>query len=316
MIVTGNLKDFSLSDIIKMSCVDIQTCQIIIKTNAGEGVIYFSNGMPVHAQLGNAVGEEAIYRLLDETEKFGGVFRVEPDIVLPKRTITSTWDIIMEDRNDRAVSATVPTVAVPKSDEKESYPGRREAITRVLQNFRAQTTAKRVPPVAAKPVTVTPPSQPVPTPPVTVPPVTTPPAVVPPAREIVDRDHAESKSAGRGGSLSQVLKNLMDREHDIIEGVALVSTEGFIIASALPSDLEDEHVAAISAVVLSLGERITTELRRGTLEQVYVRGQKGYVFLAQAGPDALLTVITSPNAKLGMIFLDTKRTIKELEPML
>jgi len=301
MIVTGNLKDFSLSDIIKMSCVDIQTCQIVIKTNSGEGVIYFSNGMPVHAHLGNSIGEDAVYRLLDETEKYGGVFRVEPDVVLPKRTINMTWDVIIENRNNRSKQSSPVQSSIPKADEKGFYMGQREAITKILQNFHSQVSAKRAPsPSDSKPGSRIPSER-------AIKPISPPPD---------EKISAPPKTRGRGETLKQILRELLVRQHEIIEGVALVSTEGFIIASALPEELEDEHVAAISAVVLSMGERITSELQRGAMEQVYVRGEKGYVFLTQAGPDALLTVITNPNAKLGMIFLDTKRTIKELEPVL
>ncbi|MBN2091312.1 roadblock/LC7 domain-containing protein [candidate division KSB1 bacterium] len=309
MIVTGNLKDFSLSDIIKMSCVDIQTCQIVIKTNSGEGVIYFSNGMPVHAQLGNAIGEDAVYRLLEETEKFGGVFRVEPDVVLPKRTINMTWDILIENRDNRSQEPNPIQSNYSKGTDKSLYIGQREAITRVLQNFHAQVGGKRVQPAEPKPAKNISNERP-------VQPVSVKPEEPSQKPTPASAPAPKPKARGRGETLKQILRDLLTRQHDIIEGVALVSTEGFIIASALPEELEDEHVAAISAVVLSMGERITSELQRGSMDQVYVRGQFGYVFLIQAGPDALLTVITNPNAKLGMIFLDTKRTIKELEPVL
>lgn len=304
MIVTGNLKDFGLTDIIKMSCVDIQTCQIIIKTNSGEGVIYFSNGMPVHAQLGNTMGEEAIYGLLNETEKFGGVFRVEPDIVLPKRTITMTWESLI-DKNDQPEELLATRVPTPVPVEKNRYQGQREAISKVLQNFQSQSQAptqavvQQNTEVSIKPIDQS-----------AVKSITPSPVVLQSATP------EPKKTPGRGEVLRNILRTLIRREADVIEGVAVVSTEGFIIASALPEELEDEHVAAISAVVLSMGERITRELQRGTMEQVYVRGKMGYVFLSQAGPDALLTVITNPNAKLGMVFLDTKRTIKELVPLL
>jgi predicted regulator of Ras-like GTPase activity (Roadblock/LC7/MglB family) len=309
MIVTGNLKDFSLTDIIKMSCIDIQTCQIVIKTRSGEGMIYFSNGMPVHAQLGNSMGEDAVYQLLDETENFGGVFRVEPDIVLPKRTINKTWDTITEVKAGRS-GEPEPEEVTSNSKKIDSglYLGHREAITKVLQNFQAQASSKRSTPAPAI-VTGQENFHPKPT--------------EKPANVAATNHSAEPKvntraqdGSGLGNTLSQILYSLLVREQGIIEGVALVSTEGFIIASALPEGLEDEHVAAISAVIVSLGERITRELQRGTMEQVLVRGRNGYVFLTQAGPDALLTVITNPNAKLGMIFLDTKRTVKELEPLI
>jgi len=100
-----------------------------------------------------------------------------------------------------------------------------------------------------------------------------------------------------------------------IEASALVSMDGLIIASALPSDVEEDRVSAMSAAMLSLGERITSELGRGELEQVYVRGKQGYVFLTAVGQDALLTIMARPDAKLGLVFLDMRRAAEDLSKL-
>jgi predicted regulator of Ras-like GTPase activity (Roadblock/LC7/MglB family) len=98
-----------------------------------------------------------------------------------------------------------------------------------------------------------------------------------------------------------------------IEASAVVSVDGLIIASALPDDVEEDRVSAMSAAMLSLGERISTELGRGTLEEVYVKGQQGYVILTSIGSDAVLTALASQNAKLGLIFLEMRRAAEDLE---
>ena len=64
-----------------------------------------------------------------------------------------------------------------------------------------------------------------------------------------------------------------------IEASAVVSVDGLIMASALPAEVEEDRVSAMSAAMLSLGERIAKELGRGALEQVYIRGDSGYVIL-------------------------------------
>ncbi len=97
-----------------------------------------------------------------------------------------------------------------------------------------------------------------------------------------------------------------------IEGSAVVSVDGLMMATALSSDVEEDRVAAMSAAMLSLGERIAGELRRGELEQVYVRGNNGYVFLSAIGMDAVLTVLARSDAKLGLIFLDMRRAAQDL----
>jgi len=111
---------------------------------------------------------------------------------------------------------------------------------------------------------------------------------------------------------------LMDRLRDLqassgdVEGAAIVSVDGLSMASALRADVEEDRVSAMSAAMLSLGERIASELGRGTLEQVNVRGENGYVILTAVGEDAVLTVLARKDAKLGLILLDVTRTVSAL----
>ncbi len=101
-----------------------------------------------------------------------------------------------------------------------------------------------------------------------------------------------------------------------IEASAVVSVDGLIIASALPQDVEEDRVSAMSAAMLSLGERIAGELGRGTLDQVYVRGAQGYVILSAVGEEAVLTVLARPDAKLGLVFLDMRRAAEDLSRLI
>ena len=71
-----------------------------------------------------------------------------------------------------------------------------------------------------------------------------------------------------------------------------------------------------NANMLSLGERISTELGRGLLQQVYVKGENGYVILTAVGEEAVLTVLARREAKLGLIFLDVARTVQDLEQLI
>lgn len=101
-----------------------------------------------------------------------------------------------------------------------------------------------------------------------------------------------------------------------IEASAVVSLDGLVIASALPEGTEDDRVSAMSAAMLSLGERIAMELGRGALEQVYVKGENGYVILVSVGEDAVLTAMAQEQAKLGLIFLEMRHTAEGLSKLL
>jgi hypothetical protein len=72
----------------------------------------------------------------------------------------------------------------------------------------------------------------------------------------------------------------------------------------------------MSAAMLSLGDRTSQELERGDLEQVLVKGQRGYVLMAYAGKEAVVTVLAKPNAKLGLIFLDVKRAAESIAQLI
>lgn len=101
-----------------------------------------------------------------------------------------------------------------------------------------------------------------------------------------------------------------------IEASAIVSVDGLTIASALPQGVEEDRVSAMSAAMLSLGERIASELGRGSLEQVYIKGEQGYVVLMSIGEDAVLTALAREQAKLGLIFLDMRRATDDLKKLI
>lgn len=100
------------------------------------------------------------------------------------------------------------------------------------------------------------------------------------------------------------------------EASALISVDGLSIASALPQGVEEDRVSAMSAAMLSLGERIANELGRGSLEQVYIKGEKGYVVLMSVGQEAVLTVLAREHAKLGLILLDMRRAVEDLAKLI
>lgn len=113
----------------------------------------------------------------------------------------------------------------------------------------------------------------------------------------------------------QVLEELKSSSADV-EASALISTDGLMIASALPQGMDEDRVGAMSAALLSLGDRAARELVRGNLERVLLQGEKGYVIMSNSGTEAVLTVLAKPNAKLGLLFLDIKRAAETLSKLI
>ena len=122
-------------------------------------------------------------------------------------------------------------------------------------------------------------------------------------------------SKNRTQQMVDRLRELQASSPDI-EASAIVSVDGLSIASALPQGVEEDRVSAMSAAMLSLGERIASELGRGSLEQVYIKGEKGYVVLMSVGQEAVLTALAREQAKLGLIFLDMRRATVDLAKLI
>jgi len=115
--------------------------------------------------------------------------------------------------------------------------------------------------------------------------------------------------------LEGILQNLVTSTSDV-QGAALISPVGLALASSLPSGMDEERVAAMSAAMLSLGERIGNELARGVIDRLYVEGDKGYGILTSCGDEAVLLVLASKAAKQGLLMLEIKRVATELKAAL
>lgn len=121
-----------------------------------------------------------------------------------------------------------------------------------------------------------------------------------------------------GSRTNRLVRRLQELQMNApdVEGTSVVSVDGLTMASSLPTGIEEDRVAAMSAAMLSLGERIASELGRGSLDEVYVKGAKGYVVLRAVGEEAVLTVLASQQTKLGLLFLDMRRASDDMADIL
>ncbi|MBI5653462.1 MAG: roadblock/LC7 domain-containing protein [Chloroflexi bacterium] len=97
-----------------------------------------------------------------------------------------------------------------------------------------------------------------------------------------------------------------------IEASAVVSRDGLIIATNFPPDLDESSISAMSATMVSLGAKIASALARGAVDQLYIRGEKGYAILVPAGEHAVFTVLAKSSARLGLIMRDIRKTSFEV----
>lgn len=115
--------------------------------------------------------------------------------------------------------------------------------------------------------------------------------------------------------LGHLLSSFVSQTGDV-EGAAIVTPDGLPLATTLPSGMDDERVSAMSAAMLSLGERIGKELVRGIIDRIYVEGDKGLSILTSCGEDAVFLVLATKQAKQGLLMLEITRTLGELKSIL
>jgi predicted regulator of Ras-like GTPase activity (Roadblock/LC7/MglB family) len=128
--------------------------------------------------------------------------------------------------------------------------------------------------------------------------------------ELVDTQERRVENA-----LRDILRKIKASSLDI-ESLALVSSDGLPIASLLPENMEEDKVAAMSATITALGERVLDDLSKGKLNVALVQGEKGYVITAGIKNLAVLVIITNEMAKLGIVMLAVKKGVEELSKIL
>ena len=111
--------------------------------------------------------------------------------------------------------------------------------------------------------------------------------------------------------VSELLRGFRAGSPEIV-GACVVSQDGFIVASHVPNEIDEDLIGGMAASMLGVGERIATELMRSQMEQTYVRSPKGYIIVNSVGGEASLVLLVTREAKLGLIFLELKRMIIEL----
>ena len=118
--------------------------------------------------------------------------------------------------------------------------------------------------------------------------------------------YASLTVGARSARLDRALAELL-RQAPELEAAAVVSFDGLAMASALPAGMDEDRVAAMSAALLSLGEKAAQGLGRGDLSQVYVEAENGTVFLVSAEDEAVLVAVAARGAKTGLMLYEVRR---------
>ncbi len=114
--------------------------------------------------------------------------------------------------------------------------------------------------------------------------------------------------------LEKVLNDL--KKAGDIDGSAIITRDGLLIASDVDSSIHAETFAAMSATMLGAAETATLELKKGALDRVIVESKDAKIIAGGAGEKALLVVMTSTEAGLGLILVEMNKAAEKIEKVL
>lgn len=111
--------------------------------------------------------------------------------------------------------------------------------------------------------------------------------------------------------LKAVLADLRERSDDVLSS-ALLTEDGIMLAADIANKNAEDRLAAMSAAVLSIGGRMSSDILNDATERVMIKSKAGYLVVTQVAQEMLLAVIAKSDAKLGMVFHDIEKVAKQL----
>ncbi len=116
------------------------------------------------------------------------------------------------------------------------------------------------------------------------------------------------------GMLKEMLRKLSSNSP--ILGAAVLSIEGLPLVSYFHGRTEEVAVAAMVAGIYSAGEATVRELRQGDLKSIIIEGEMGTTLVIAMHGGYLLAVTAPENARLGLVFNDSKKVAREAAKLL
>jgi len=109
-----------------------------------------------------------------------------------------------------------------------------------------------------------------------------------------------------------LLQDLFD-EIEGIRSAAIVSTEGLIVHSILEEGISELKIAAMTATILSVAERVLLELKSGRLDVCIIQGDEGNFAVMEAGRELILAVCLDLDARWDTVFVEMRKTSDQIK---
>ena len=98
--------------------------------------------------------------------------------------------------------------------------------------------------------------------------------------------------------------------------MAIALRDGIMVVQDLPSGVDPNKVAAMSAAIVGTSEMATRELGQGRFHQSIVDGDEGMMLSTGAGGEALLVTLVNRDANMGLVLIGVKKAAKVIASIL
>ncbi len=315
----GRVADLQLTDIIQLNCLGKMKTALSVSKDDLEGVIYFQDGEIIHAECGGRTGEEALFEILGWE---GGDFTTLSGAEPLEKTIDRPWQELLIEAMRRKDEGKVAAKGGPggvvdlvdtdergrplrqeeEEDEEEEGP---EFDAAEIDYETGQPKARIDGPASS-------------------PPVSRPEEAAVASRhasvvERIPKEVIEEPKPQRPRSMKEkaamIQRLLMDwqRETEEIQGAAVVTLEGLTLgAHVAQGGITGDQLGALTASIFKVGSKALKALRRGALEELYLRGAQGSVHLYMIDSKAILSVLARPDANMGMVHMESRERCRTL----
>jgi uncharacterized protein len=129
----------------------------------------------------------------------------------------------------------------------------------------------------------------------------------------------------RGVTMVRVAKTQRENIEDIlrklatvgqVEGTAVISRDGLLIADALPKNLDAEIFSSMSATMHGAAETALSELKRGVCQMTLAESEKNSVVSLGVNPTFLLVALAKKGVNLGLLRVEMKKTAATIAKLL
>ncbi len=121
----------------------------------------------------------------------------------------------------------------------------------------------------------------------------------------------EKSEISKKEKLTQILQKLTSTGE--VEGAAVITRDGLLIASDLKENIDGETFAAMSATMTGAAETAVQELKKSSPDRVIVESKNTKLITTGAGEQAILACIVNPDAKLGLILMEMKKSADNIQ---